>query len=578
MKIRKIKFINHKVLNDLTLDFVDPATGEPFDTVIIAGENGCGKTVILEEIYSSIGEYDLNKNNGRIEFDIQIDSDNLKDIKEKINATGMSIPTKTVKIRHAYQSPSSWSNIKVTFVNQDGDLIDRPSSEFITDSHNPGKRPFRVFFSEAAIGFKAPVIASIGASTIDASVAARRGGADLAQSITQLLVDIRAADNEDVAVWHEQNPGATLPSEVSGKRMQRFRDAISFMFPKKRFKTISRTGGNHRIEFEENGKITSLDELSTGEKQIVFRGGFLLRDLASIQGGIFLLDEPELSLHPAWQARILGFYQRLLAKTPSSTTQLIVATHSPFVVHDQASAKVIILKKNAESGRVEIDPDPTYPTTSQIRVSQSLNIDSLLERSQHNFILFVEGDTDKTIIETAWEKLHPNMHRYFEVRPAFSHKAIRTILNEGQIFEKNPNKKLIGLYDFDTAFAEWKGTWNKNSMIVETDAAKCITRKRENFDGWSMLLPVPYFRSHLASETLAASSALSIELLFKDHDHLPGMIELEPLPAAGAFKPRVVDSKKVAFSQHIKTLTADSFEAFRPIFARLKEIRDDSLE
>ncbi|MEF9506852.1 AAA family ATPase [Burkholderia sp. 1B3(2022)] len=320
-----------------------------------------------------------------------------------------------------------------------------------------------------------------------------------------------------------------------------------------------------------------MDELSTGEKQIVFRGGFLLRDLASIQGGIFLLDEPELSLHPAWQARILGFYQRLITKTPSSTTQLIVATHSPFVVHDQASAKVIILKKNVESGRVEIDPEPTYPTTSQTRVNQSLNINSLLERSEHNFIVFVEGDTDKTIIETAWEKLHPNTHRYFEVRPAFSHKAIRTILNEGQIFEKNPNKKLVGLYDFDTAFSEWKGTWNKNSIIVETNAAKCITRKREGFYGWSMLLPVPDFRSHLADETLAANSALSIELLFKDHDHLPGMIALDPLPAPGAFKPRVVDSKKVAFAQHIKALTAESFEAFKPIFERLNEIRDGSL-
>jgi predicted ATPase len=577
MKIRKIKFNNHRVLNDLALDFVDPVTDEPFDTIILAGENGCGKTVILEEIYSTIGEYDLRKDNGVIELEVQIDSENLNEIKEKIRADGISIPTNIVNFRYCYEGPGYWSNLKITFLNQNGELIDRQSADYVTDSRNNSKRPFRAFLSEAAIGFKAPNITAIGASTVDDSVPARRGGADLAQSITQLLVDIRAADNEDAAVWHEQNPGVAADSGVWEKRMKRFREAIEFMFPKKRFKTVSRSKGSHRVEFEENGKITSLDELSTGEKQIVFRGGFLLRDLASVQGGIFLLDEPELSLHPTWQARILGFYQRLLSKAPTSTTQLIVATHSPFVVHDQASAKVIILKKNEQSGLVEIDPEPTYPTTSQVRVNQTLNVESLLERSDYRLILFVEGETDKTILETAWEKLYPNTHRYFEVRPAFSHKAIRTILNEGKIFEKNPNKKLIGLYDFDTAFAEWKGTWNKNSSIVENDASKCIMRKRENSNGWSMLLPVPAFRSDLASEALAGNSALSIELLFKDHDHLPGMIEYEPLPAAGAFKPRVLDSKKVEFAEHINTLEAASFEAFTPIFERLKDVRDGRL-
>ncbi|XVJ98719.1 ATP-binding protein (plasmid) [Burkholderia vietnamiensis] len=577
MKIRKIKFSNHKVLNDLTLDFVDPITNEPFDTVIIAGENGCGKTFILEEIYSTLGEYDLNKDNGAIDIEVEIDSENLKEIKEKIRADDMSIPNNIVNFRHRYDSPGSWSNLKITFTNQNGELIDRQSSDYVTDSRNNSKRPFRAFLSEAAIGFKAPNIMAIGASSVDDSVAARRGGADLAQSITQLLVDIRAADNEDAAVWHEKNPGGAVNPGVWEKRMKRFREAIDFMFPQKRFKTVSRSRGSHRVEFEENGRVTSLDELSTGEKQIVFRGGFLLRDLASVQGGIFLLDEPELSLHPTWQARILGFYQRLLSKTPTSKTQLIVATHSPFVVHDQASAKVVILKKNQLSGLIEIDPEPTFPITSQARVNQTLNVESLLQRSDYRLILFVEGETDKTILETAWEKLYPGTHRYFEVRPAFSHKAIRTILNEGQIFEKNPTKKLIGLYDFDTAFAEWKGTWNRNSRIVQSDASKCIMRKRENSDGWSMLLPVPAFRSHLASEALAGNSALSIELLFKDHDHLPEMIEYEPLPAAGAFKPKVLDSKKVAFSEHIRTLEAASFEAFKPIFERLKDVRDGTL-
>ena len=50
MKILKMQFHGHNILGDLSLDFTDE-TGNPVDTVILAGENGCGKTLILEELY-----------------------------------------------------------------------------------------------------------------------------------------------------------------------------------------------------------------------------------------------------------------------------------------------------------------------------------------------------------------------------------------------------------------------------------------------------------------------------------------------------------------------------------------------
>ena len=49
-KIRKVEFKNHKVLGNLTLDFCD-TNGKAVDTVILAGENGCGKSTILNELY-----------------------------------------------------------------------------------------------------------------------------------------------------------------------------------------------------------------------------------------------------------------------------------------------------------------------------------------------------------------------------------------------------------------------------------------------------------------------------------------------------------------------------------------------
>ncbi len=50
MKIRKVKWNNHPVLGNLELDFTDATDLPPYETVLFAGENGAGKTIVLESI------------------------------------------------------------------------------------------------------------------------------------------------------------------------------------------------------------------------------------------------------------------------------------------------------------------------------------------------------------------------------------------------------------------------------------------------------------------------------------------------------------------------------------------------
>jgi energy-coupling factor transporter ATP-binding protein EcfA2 len=64
---------------------------------------------------------------------------------------------------------------------------------------------------------------------------------------------------------------------------------------------------------------------------------------------ILLLDEPELHLHPAWQRHVIPSLQRLL---PNS--QIIVATHSPFVISSVNEGWIHVLQAN-EDGVVSID-------------------------------------------------------------------------------------------------------------------------------------------------------------------------------------------------------------------------------
>lgn len=50
MKLRKIKYNNHEILGNLELDFVNPRTHQPYDTIVFLGENGSGKTTILSSL------------------------------------------------------------------------------------------------------------------------------------------------------------------------------------------------------------------------------------------------------------------------------------------------------------------------------------------------------------------------------------------------------------------------------------------------------------------------------------------------------------------------------------------------
>lgn len=103
-------------------------------------------------------------------------------------------------------------------------------------------------------------------------------------------------------------------------------------------KTI-RLSAQHGLRIESyNGDILSASQLSTGEQnQLV-----LLYDLIfkTPENSILLIDEPESSLHVAWQNDFVSDMQLIAGK---KNLQIVVATHSPIIVSNTLDEKVFDL-------------------------------------------------------------------------------------------------------------------------------------------------------------------------------------------------------------------------------------------
>ena len=95
--------------------------------------------------------------------------------------------------------------------------------------------------------------------------------------------------------------------------------------------------GNLKIK-KPNGQYANIEALSSGERQLIVMFSHLIFKNESNPSGVFIIDEPELSLHLKWQEE---FVQYAIDSNPN--TQLILATHSPeiFAGHEES---VLVVK------------------------------------------------------------------------------------------------------------------------------------------------------------------------------------------------------------------------------------------
>lgn len=264
MKIRKVKWVNHPVLGNLELDFVNPLTNHPFSTIVFAGENGSGKTTILETLntFLCIGSF---KPFDMIEFEVDDESYIL---------TPPVIPKSNDTFFTRYDVKNGTSeNIRTDKVNSPNTIQ--------SDKKDP--RSYGCVFSRPRADYKTSKIESVKTNELDRDKY-DSDKEDNFTSLKQLIVDIQNQDNEqyyDINTQRESRGEvamATTEFEPNSK-IFRFKKAFDNFFDKVKYKKVSNINGEKVILFEKNGTEISLDNLSTGEKQIVFRGAYLLKNM-----------------------------------------------------------------------------------------------------------------------------------------------------------------------------------------------------------------------------------------------------------------------------------------------------------
>lgn len=332
--ITKLKWKNHSVLGNLELDFTN-ADGRPYNTIILAGENGTGKTTILETLATFLN-LETIKAFEYIEYKIDNDIFHIYPKTEKDSNFGfhhrINLTDGTESYIHSNKnnSPGSISS----------DMLDI--------------RHYGFAYSKARSGFKTNKITSSTTQQLD-RVIYENDEKDDFTSVKQLIVDIAGQDDSSWMKLTTSQPNPSFEEFQLSSKMYRFKNAFNKFFDKLNFNEVDRTSSDEfKILFSKNNKNISIDDLSTGEKQIVFRGALLLKNVNNMNGSTILIDEPELSMHPKWQDKILSYYRDLFTKSGVQIAQIIIATHSEYVLRSALKDKdnVLVIVLNEENGTI----------------------------------------------------------------------------------------------------------------------------------------------------------------------------------------------------------------------------------
>ena len=305
MKIKNLYIENEKRLKNLNINFENDE--KILDVVVLAGVNGTGKTTVLEVIYDYFENFQNDKNKINIELDLEEEN--------YINQNNIS---------------------KETYLNN-----------LIKDSIKKEKTP-KVIYVPAEINFQ----------KVKFNLLALYKKRFLNKIDSYIIADIP---------FYIQMRIINTANKESEKKLGNVRDEviaeINGIFDildmdAKLIGMSTETTEILPIFTNSSGDKFDINELSSGEKQLFLRT--LAIKMLNPENSIILIDEPELSLHPKWQQRIVDVYRKI-----GKNNQIIIATHSPHILGSVRKENIMLLDKDDEGKIVVRTGDELYDSYGQ---------------------------------------------------------------------------------------------------------------------------------------------------------------------------------------------------------------------
>lgn len=303
MKIESLKIENVGGISSLSLDSFDPNLN------IICGENGIGKTNILDSIASLFSNYEPISISVKSGFEQGC-------IKSSVDGKVISRP---IKKKYTNLTYKTW--------------------ECVNDDENAN---FNLLYLKVNRVFKYRRESSINSDPVVTN---------------RTTENAEGLDNNDIKQWFvSRYLHSAHVNNLTDVQQENIKLAIScFSLLDNKVTFCKTTTQNEIIVKTPTGEIY-FELLSSGFRSILFILLGIIKEieyrfqdnnvLASDFNGIILIDEIELHLHPEWQGKVCSVLTKTFPKA-----QFIISTHSPHVIQTAEANEVIAL--SGENGHLE---------------------------------------------------------------------------------------------------------------------------------------------------------------------------------------------------------------------------------
>ena len=326
MKIKNLYIKEFKGLKDISINF--EKNGKPLDLVILAGSNGSGKTRILESIKECF------ENNIAI-INLKISNELEMFFEEKEEECKNKIGNE----KYFYKALNSFS-----FDDKQKNVRD---TSYLAIKENLPILP-KIIYVPIEINFQKMKTAST-------TLVQEYKFINIVD--TNLIKDIPSYIATKMISAMLKNKNEKV-GDVQKKVFDEINEIFEILDIDVKAEDISQDGKNIPIFENSSGDKFDINELSSGEKQLFLRT--LAIKMLNPENSVILIDEPELSLHPKWQQRIVDVYRKI-----GKNNQIIIATHSPHILGSVRKENIMLLDKNEDGKIVVRTGDELYDSYGQ---------------------------------------------------------------------------------------------------------------------------------------------------------------------------------------------------------------------